>query len=128
MKTDPRSFDLKEDSLLWSMLLQLAYEKYPPAEAEDDDKKPLGIYNALYLLRCDGTKLRISKKHGYGLVPEIDLDGDRGWTSLEAYQAEAQRLLKPHHEKLQQLIGILAKALDGRMPGEYAKVLTGGEA
>jgi len=114
---DPRSFDpdLQEDSILWSMLLRLAYEDTPPQDGEDDDVenggKPLGLYNALYLLRCDGITLQPNRRWGYVLQPVIDERGDCGWQSREAYQAEARRLLDPHREKLLELLGLLGKIM-----------------
>ncbi len=118
---DPRSFDpdLQQDSLLWSMLLQLARDQEQKSGFVATEEEP-GLYGGLYLLRCDGTTLRPNEQWGYVLQPVIDPSGDCGWVSREDYQAEAKRLLDPHREKLLGLVGTLAKALGGRMPGEYA--------
>lgn len=92
---DPRP-DLGEtegDSILWSMLLELAHDVDP------------NLYGALHGMRCQGTRLQKSPKWGRVLVPMIDASGDTGWRSRAEYDAEKRKWLDPFREKVIWLLG-----------------------
>ena len=86
--TDPRP-DLAEDSELWTRFLQLA---------EDENKKLTGI---LHGFRCQGTRIVLGRS-GYVLRPE--LDPSKGWKNRQEYEKERDKWLKPHIEKIAQLL------------------------
>ena len=86
--TDPRT-DLVEDSELWTRFLQLA---------EDENKQLTGI---LHGFRCQGTRI-VQGKKGYLLRPE--LDPIKGWNSQQEYERMRDKWLKPHTEKIAQLL------------------------
>lgn len=86
--TDPRP-DLAEDSELWTRFLQLA---------EDENKKLTGI---LHGFRCQGTRIVLGRS-GYVLRPE--LDPAKGWKNRQEYEKERDKWLKPHTEKIAQLL------------------------
>ena len=92
MFRDPRP-DLGEDSILWSMLLELAYDVDPE------------LYGRLHGMRCQGTMLKRSQRWGRVLVPMIDASGDTGWRSRAEYDAEKRKWLDPYREKVIWLLG-----------------------
>ncbi len=86
--TDPRP-DLVEDSALWVRFLELAGEK---------DKQLAGT---LHGFRCQGTRIVLGRS-GYVLRPE--LDPEKGWNSQQEYERMREKWLKPHIEKIAQLL------------------------
>lgn len=114
---DPRP-DLYEDSALWSLVLGVAHET----------NSQLAVN--LYGFRCDGTRLKRSRK--WGLVMEPILPGDEikidvgnggdggdgtgkittktttkavfghetGWRDREDYRAMTREYLQPYHREL----------------------------
>ena len=86
--TDPRP-DLAEDSALWVRFLELAGEK---------DKQ---LAWTLHGFRCQGTRIVLGRS-GYVLRPE--LDPIKGWNSQQEYERMRDKWLKPHIEKIAQLL------------------------
>ena len=106
---DPRP-DLAEDSILWSLLLEIARETNPQLAAN------------LHGMRCEGTRLKRSEKWGLAMEPilpgdEVEAEsgvsegrvkvvaesGITGWRDRDDYKAAAQEYLQPYHEELLKL-------------------------
>ena len=99
---DPRP-DLTEDTVLWSIVLDVARETNPQLAAN------------LHGFRCIGTRLKRNKKWGLVMEPILP-DGKVGagaaaginsdvtdWQDRDDYKAMAQKYLRPYHKELLQL-------------------------
>lgn len=88
---DPRP-DLKEDTALWTALLELAHEY-------DDE-----ICAVLNGFRCGGTRLKFGESR-WVLRPDIDPTGRIAWESQAAYDEMKEKYLK-------EWFGVLGAMLD----------------
>ncbi len=87
---DPRP-DLNEnygDSVLWTMLLELAHNADP------------NLYGALLGFRCQGTTLKKNVRWGHILTPAIDPKGDIAWRSQKEYDEEKRKWLDPYRKEI----------------------------
>lgn len=92
---DPRP-DLKEDSRLWNLLLDIAYK---------NDKELAGT---LHGFRCMGTRIK-EVDDRYVLRPDIDPLGRRAWESKSEYKEARDKWLRPHAQKIAELLQVLRK-------------------
>jgi len=91
---DPRP-DLEEDSELWTRFLLLA-ELFHSSQ----------LAGILHGFRCAGTRIKRGRK-GYVLRPDIDPSGKTAWKSREDYERDRDKWLKPHVEKIAELLQCL---------------------
>ena len=91
---DPRP-DLVEDSVLWSLLLNVARETNSQLAAN------------LHGFRCIGTRLKRNKKWGLVIEPILPEGGEggtesgvTGWQDRDDYKAASQKYLRPYHKEL----------------------------
>jgi hypothetical protein len=85
--TDPRP-DLAEDSALWALLLEWAYDL--------DGDNPAGAFGALRAIRCLGARL-VHGPRGLKIEP-----GE--WGSEARWPAEREWLLVPHTKNIKRLL------------------------
>ena len=93
---DPRP-DLAEDSYFWIKFLTLAA------------RESRYLFEVLHGFRCCGTRL-VKAESGklagmYVLRPDVDPTGDRAWMSIEEYETDKQKYLRPMETELLKLLG-----------------------
>ena len=86
---DPRP-DLPEDTVLWTKLLELAWD----SEAPD-------LFFTLHGFRCNSLRL-IKGARGYVLRPEFDEHS--GWEDKADYEAARDKMLTPHRDEVARLL------------------------
>jgi hypothetical protein len=103
--SDPRP-DLTEDTVLWSIVLDVARETNPQLAAN------------LHGFRCIGTRLKRNRRWGLVMEPILpgkeagkragagvssDVSDITDWKDRDDYKALAQEYLRPYHAELLEL-------------------------
>ena len=96
-KHDPRP-DLKEDSHLWEIVLDIAERNYTEA------------YRILHGFRCGGARL---KQGAHTIKMEARIGSDHLWQSKKEYMADRKRWLIPKRKILSEIFFLANNNLGG---------------
>jgi len=108
-KIDPRP-DLKEDSGLWTALLELA---------AGYDEELCAVLNGF---RCGGTRLRFGETR-WVLRPDIDPSGYTGWTSQAEYDEAGAKYLQEWGSVLRAILDELTRRIPSQPAAQTEQVI-----